>query len=71
MNVLSAGSGSIMESLRLHKKLVVVVNEDLMDNHQIELAQALSERQYLCYGMTRYVFFFFFNPALTVSLERS
>jgi len=48
-----------MESLRLHKKLVVVVNEDLMDNHQIELAQALSERQYLCYGMTRYVFFFF------------
>ncbi|KAF9982971.1 N-acetylglucosaminyldiphosphodolichol N-acetylglucosaminyltransferase catalytic subunit alg13, partial [Modicella reniformis] len=32
-----AGSGSILEALRLNKKLIVVVNEDLMDNHQLEL----------------------------------
>ncbi|KAJ2961361.1 hypothetical protein NQZ79_g3372 [Umbelopsis isabellina] len=39
-----AGSGSILESLRLHKKLIVVVNKRLLDNHQDELANVL-ERQ--------------------------
>ncbi|XP_006580949.1 glycosyltransferase family protein isoform X2 [Glycine max] len=29
-----AGSGSIFETLQLGKPLIVVVNEDLMDNHQ-------------------------------------
>lgn len=28
------GSGSIFETLHLGKPLIVVVNEDLMDNHQ-------------------------------------
>ncbi|KAI4372266.1 hypothetical protein MLD38_010515 [Melastoma candidum] len=42
-----AGSGSIFETLRLGKPLVVVVNEDLMDNHQIELAEELAERKHL------------------------
>ncbi|KAK3847459.1 MAG: UDP-N-acetylglucosamine transferase subunit ALG13 [Linnemannia gamsii] len=42
-----AGSGSILEALRLNKKLVVVVNEDLMDNHQMELGSALHEQHYL------------------------
>ncbi|KAF9143371.1 N-acetylglucosaminyldiphosphodolichol N-acetylglucosaminyltransferase catalytic subunit alg13 [Mortierella sp. GBA39] len=42
-----AGSGSILEALRLNKKLVVVVNEDLMDNHQQELGDALHEQHYL------------------------
>ena len=37
----SAGAGSIFESLRAEKKLVVVVNEGLMDNHQDELAEAM------------------------------
>ncbi|GBG33574.1 UDP-N-acetylglucosamine transferase subunit ALG13-like [Hondaea fermentalgiana] len=39
-----AGAGSIMESLRLKKPLVVVVNEDLMDNHQEELAEAMEAK---------------------------
>ena len=37
------GAGSIMEALRLKKPLVVVVNEDLMDNHQTELAEAIED----------------------------
>ncbi|KAF9950345.1 N-acetylglucosaminyldiphosphodolichol N-acetylglucosaminyltransferase catalytic subunit alg13 [Mortierella alpina] len=42
-----AGSGSILEALRLKKKLIVVVNEDLMDNHQQELGSALHEQKHL------------------------
>ncbi|KAG2184314.1 hypothetical protein INT44_009329, partial [Umbelopsis vinacea] len=42
-----AGSGSILESLRLHKQLIVVVNEKLLDNHQDELACALECKGYL------------------------
>lgn len=42
-----AGSGSIFETLRLLKPLIVVVNEDLMDNHQEELAEELAERKHL------------------------
>ncbi|GJJ77010.1 beta-1,4-N-acetylglucosaminyltransferase [Entomortierella parvispora] len=42
-----AGSGSILEALRLHKKLIVVVNEELMHNHQLELGSALQEQKYL------------------------
>lgn len=42
-----AGSGSIFESLRAHKPLLVVVNESLMDNHQRELADALTQQRHL------------------------
>ncbi|KAJ3677583.1 hypothetical protein LUZ60_003307 [Juncus effusus] len=42
-----AGSGSIFETLRLNKPLIVVVNEDLMDNHQAELAEELADRKHL------------------------
>ncbi|KAG9295690.1 hypothetical protein G9A89_001707 [Geosiphon pyriformis] len=42
-----AGSGSILESLRLQKKLIVVVNNSLMDNHQSELAIELHSLGYL------------------------
>lgn len=42
-----AGSGSIFEALKLGKPLIVVVNEDLMDNHQSELAEELAARKHL------------------------
>lgn len=39
-----AGAGSLFESLGHKKKCVAVVNEELMDNHQIELASELHKR---------------------------
>ncbi|KAG5549256.1 hypothetical protein RHGRI_014571 [Rhododendron griersonianum] len=43
----ASSSGSIFETLRLRKPLIVVVNEDLMDNHQSELAEELADRKHL------------------------
>ncbi|KAJ3054084.1 N-acetylglucosaminyldiphosphodolichol N-acetylglucosaminyltransferase catalytic subunit alg13 [Rhizophlyctis rosea] len=44
-----AGSGSIFESLEARKRLLVVVNTELMDNHQVELAEALAEEGVLAW----------------------
>jgi len=44
-----AGTGSIFESLRAGNPPLVVVNEDLMDNHQTEVARALQEDKHLEY----------------------
>ncbi|KAJ0398503.1 hypothetical protein ATCC90586_003180 [Pythium insidiosum] len=41
-----AGAGSIMDALSARKKLLVVVNTALMDNHQTELAEAMAEQRY-------------------------
>jgi len=41
------GAGTIVEATKLGCKLVVVINELLMNNHQEELAEALAERKYL------------------------
>jgi beta-1,4-N-acetylglucosaminyltransferase len=37
-----AGAGSILETLRLGKSVLAVVNERLQENHQVELAEALA-----------------------------
>jgi len=44
-----AGAGTVMEVMRQPqpKKLVVVINDALMDNHQTELAYAMAMRHYL------------------------
>ncbi|GFR65948.1 UDP-N-acetylglucosamine transferase subunit ALG13 homolog [Elysia marginata] len=42
-----AGAGSILDALGCGKKVLVVVNEELMGNHQTELAEALAKEGYL------------------------
>jgi len=42
-----AGSGTILEALRIGVPLVVVPNPDLQDNHQVQLAKELSKHGYV------------------------
>ncbi|XP_029411885.1 putative bifunctional UDP-N-acetylglucosamine transferase and deubiquitinase ALG13 isoform X4 [Nannospalax galili] len=48
-----AGAGSCLETLEKGKPLVVVVNEKLMNNHQLELAKQLYKEGYLFYCTCR------------------
>ncbi|XP_057707074.1 UDP-N-acetylglucosamine transferase subunit ALG13 homolog isoform X1 [Corythoichthys intestinalis] len=44
-----AGAGSCLEALGAGKSLLVVVNDKLMDNHQLELARQLHKDSHLLY----------------------
>ena len=47
MIVSHAGAGTVMEALQYQKRMVVVINTALMDNHQTELAHAMAKRGHL------------------------
>ncbi|KAM3163382.1 UDP-N-acetylglucosamine transferase subunit ALG13 [Lachancea thermotolerans] len=42
-----AGTGSIVDALRLGKRLLVVANTSLMDNHQLQIARKFESRGHL------------------------
>ncbi|XP_023555660.1 putative bifunctional UDP-N-acetylglucosamine transferase and deubiquitinase ALG13 isoform X1 [Octodon degus] len=48
-----AGAGSCLETLEKGKPLVVVINEKLMNNHQLELAKQLHQEGHLFYCTCR------------------
>ena len=48
------GSGSVLEALHLRKPLIVAPNSSLMDNHQAEVAKALSKEGYLLESTPEY-----------------
>ena len=43
-----------MDALKLQRPLIVIINEDLMNNHQYELAEQLHADSHLLYGTCRY-----------------
>ncbi|KAL8940691.1 MAG: hypothetical protein Q9216_002678 [Gyalolechia sp. 2 TL-2023] len=45
-----AGSGSILDALRIRVPLIVVPNTSLLHNHQVELAEELSKQGFLIHG---------------------
>ncbi|KAI9715499.1 MAG: N-acetylglucosaminyldiphosphodolichol N-acetylglucosaminyltransferase catalytic subunit alg13 [Chrysothrix sp. TS-e1954] len=45
-----AGSGTILDALRVQTPLIVVPNSTLLDNHQVELAEELSRQGYVVHG---------------------
>ncbi|KAI8948425.1 hypothetical protein F4801DRAFT_459050 [Xylaria longipes] len=45
-----AGSGSIIEALEFDSKLVAVPNPELMDNHQLEIAEEMESKGFLIRG---------------------
>ncbi|KXJ13617.1 UDP-N-acetylglucosamine transferase subunit ALG13 homolog [Exaiptasia diaphana] len=45
-----AGSGTTLEALQAGRHLIVVINEDLMGNHQFELAKQLAKDNHLYYS---------------------
>lgn len=71
--MLLLGAGSIVESLELKKPLVVVINDQLMHNHQIELAKQLQADNHLLFTTCRLanLIDFYNSPLYALSLSHT
>jgi beta-1,4-N-acetylglucosaminyltransferase len=49
------GTGTVLDAMRVDIPIIVVPNEQLKDNHQVELAQELREQGWAVYGKLEYV----------------
>lgn len=65
----SSGAGSCLETLGAGKPLLVVVNDSLMDNHQLELARQLHMDSHLLYCTCRYVFLMVYVCKITTQFK--
>lgn len=61
---LRLGSGSIIGALEFDSKLVAVPNPELMDNHQLEIAEEMESQGFLIHGTLGYGIFVlpYFHP---------
>ena len=66
-----AGAGSCLEALGAKKPLITVINDSLMNNHQMELAEELSENKncLCCNTKTLYDTLFSFDASQLKSYE--
>lgn len=66
-----AGSGTILDVLRLGKAVIVVPNPTLLDRHQEELAKALSDQGYLKAATISYALPCLHIPTPTMTNQRT
>lgn len=63
-----SGTGCILDALRIEVPLIVVPNPDLLDNHQLELAEALASQGYVVYGRLKYVACLSLSPSFALGI---
>jgi len=45
-----AGTGSVLDAIRIGVPVIVVPNSTLLDNHQVEFAEVMAKMDYVAYG---------------------
>jgi beta-1,4-N-acetylglucosaminyltransferase len=48
--IISVGTGSVLDAIRIGVPVIVVPNSTLLDNHQVEFAEVMAKMDYVAYG---------------------